>query len=222
MKARLIEDQVELEIPEDTELQWVFRRLRSGATADDAYFDRIYPDWVQDRSRIHWTPLPVVRRAVGLLSSDRPDLRILDVGSGAGKFCLAGAMLSEARFFGIEQRPHFVRLCHQLVHHYRIPRVSFLYGNMEDLDWSRFDAAYLYNPFQEFKTPYQRIDSSIEVARPFFERYVQAVETKLAQVPPGFGVVTYHGFGGRMPAGFRLVLGEFCFRGPLEYWIKKS
>lgn len=210
----------EIDFPTDPELRLIFRRLQNQAWVDDTYFDRIYPETLQNKSRLHWTPIPVVTRAVELLTENRPSARILDLGSGVGKFCLAGAMLSRARFHGIEQRAHFVDLSRRLITHYQIPRVTFFHGNLYDVDWSRYDGVYLFNPFQENKTPYQRIDSSIELGLNHFDRYVQFTHRELSRMPAGFRVVTYHGFGGRIPDSYRLLVREFCHRGPLECWEK--
>lgn len=206
----------------DPELRLVFRELGREGFLDDAFFDRIYPEWAASLSRIHWTPIPVIRRATELLVAGRPEARVLDVGSGAGKFCLAGSILCSARFTGIEHRPRLHELSRRLVAHYRIPRVRFVLGELCELDWRDFDAVYLYNPFQEYKTPHQRIDSEIELRRGDFDRYVSAVQERLRQMPAGARVVTYHGFGGAMPRGYRRLAGEFCFRGPLECWEKRD
>src|SRR5438309_796822 len=90
----------EVSIPKDRELKFIFRELLRDGVSDDIYFDRIYPEWARKLSRIHWTPIPVVRRAVELLTEGREldPVRILDVGSGAGKFCLIGAAISYAQF----------------------------------------------------------------------------------------------------------------------------
>src|SRR5689334_18357566 len=74
---------------------------------DDDGFDALFPEWARRVSRGNFTPLAIARRAVALLC-DRPGMRVLDVGSGVGKVCLVGALTSDARFHGVEQRPHFV------------------------------------------------------------------------------------------------------------------
>lgn len=208
------------EIPTDSALRFIFRRLKGDPESmDDAFFDRIFPDWARQLSRVHWTPLPVARRAVQLLSEQDPEARILDVGSGAGKFCLIGVTVTkDARFFGIEQRPHLLMLSHRLAEHYRIPRLTLAEGNLTGHDWTGYTGIYLFNPFQEHRTPYQRIDSTIELTHRQFDRYVQAVRDRLLDLRSGARVVTYHGFGGDIPLGFRRISSEYCFRGPLECW----
>ncbi len=218
-------------------MERVFKALRSEATevgeeVDDLYFDRIYPDWYRTRSRLHWTPLPVIRRALELLSGgaskggDRhaaQGLRILDVGSGAGKFCIAGSvLLPGARLTGIEQRPHFVQLSRDITHHYALQRITWVLGDLVDIDWSLFDGVYLFNPFQEHKTRYQRIDHSIPLSDATYAEHIRKTERKLLTLRPGSRVVTYHGFGGVIPPRFRKIADEYCFRGPLQCWLKED
>src|SRR4051812_11609675 len=105
-------DSEEIEIPESPDLGLIFQELpRLTNAVDDAYFDRIYPDWAQRMSRLHWTPVPVALRAAQLLTENHSSgARVLDLGSGAGKFCLVGASTYGGDFFGIEQRSHLVNL----------------------------------------------------------------------------------------------------------------
>jgi hypothetical protein len=210
-------------IPDDERLESVFRALRAQQPVDDDFFDRIYPAWARDLSRIHWTQVQVVKRAVELLVANtrqEDKARILDVGSGAGKFCLVGASISRARFHGIEQRARFVDLCQHLVRRYHVRKTTFHLGNMLEFDWSCANAIYLFNPFQEHRTPSQGIDDSIELRREYFDQYVNAVRRKLRRMSTGTRVVTYFGFGGSFPGSYERILSEFCHRGPLELWMK--
>ena len=43
---------------------------------------------------MHWTPVHVARRAAQFLVTG-PETRVLDVGSGPGKFCLVGALATQ-------------------------------------------------------------------------------------------------------------------------------
>ncbi len=207
-------------------MEHVFEELAEGAEIDDAHFDRIFPEWYRARSRLHWTPIPVIRRAVSLLTESRPEACILDAGSGAGKFCLVGSMLApQARFTGVEQRPHFVQLSEDITRHYhlhRLRRLTWTHENLENVDWRRFDGVYLFNPFQEHKTQFQRIDASIPLDEKTYRSYIAMTQAKLASMAKGTRVVTYHGYGGPLPRGYGKIIEEFCYRGPLEYWIKEE
>lgn len=209
-------------LPSDPRMRLVLSEIRHDGVNDDEYFDRILPDWARGLSRLHWTPVQVARTAAQLLTEGRKDAFILDVGSGAGKFCLVGASVTDARFFGIEHRPHLHALSETLARRYRASRASFMLGEMRHVEWAAFDGVYLYNPFQEYRTPQQRIDSTLELRRTDYERYIKVVQEKLAGMEDGTRVVTYHGFGGVMPEGYRRALSEHCYRGPLECWVKED
>ena len=71
--------------------------------SSDADFDALCGSEIRKLSRIHWTPCKVATLAAELLVKS-PDDRILDVGSGAGKFCILGALHTPARFVGVEKR----------------------------------------------------------------------------------------------------------------------
>src|SRR4051812_20257231 len=83
--------------------------LNTSLFSSDAAFDWMYPECFQVLSLKHWTPLAIARKAAGFLAE--PGTRVLDIGSGIGKFCLAAAHhFPETFFYGVEQR-------HELVYH---------------------------------------------------------------------------------------------------------
>src|SRR5258708_18652778 len=81
----------------------------SAFMSSDLEFDSIYDERTREFSPLHWTPLLVAARAARLLTQAGAT-RILDVGSGAGKFCIVGALSTDARFVGIERREHLVQI----------------------------------------------------------------------------------------------------------------
>jgi SAM-dependent methyltransferase len=204
----------------DAELPLVLRQITEGEPATDADFDSLYPRGVQKSSRVHWTPVAVARRAVRLLVN-RPGLRVLDVGAGPGKFCLIGALCSEARFTGIEQRGPLVALAREIAERYAIPRVRFEQGNITEIKWEKFDAFYLYNPYCENFYQNVRIDDSIPLSRSLYRYYVHFTEDALSRARKLSRLVLYHGFGGHIPQGWELESREIAGSGKLELWIKR-
>jgi len=200
-----------------------FPRLREalgrGENVDDRELDAVFPETAQVLSRIHWTPVRVVRRTCQFLIP-RPGTRVLDVGSGVGKFCLVGSLLSAGEFTGIEQRAEFVRLARQIGQHYRISRAAFFHGNARDLDWAAYDAIYLYNPYCEARYPQRQIDLDIPAGPAVFREYVRMTRAQLRRCQIGTRVALYHGFGGRMPESYELSFSEPCGSGQLDGWIK--
>jgi hypothetical protein len=206
----------------NAELSRIFDRVRRGVEVADVEFDAIYPDWVRKLSEHHWTPIEVCTRAAELLAVDE-QATILDVGSGAGKFCLIGAASTGATFVGVEQRPRLVELSNELAQAADLPNAEFLDGNAMSLDWGRFDGFYFFNPFYEHIIDYQpRIDGPIVVSPHLFTDYVVTTCVKLFAAKPGARVVSYHGFGGPMPLGFRRILREPAGSEHLELWEKTT
>ena len=120
-------------------------------TADDEddAFDRHFPRSIGMKSSIHFTPVAVARRAARMLTP-REGMRVLDVGAGAGKFCVVAAQeVPSCTFVGVELRPHLVHMARKVASRLAVDNATFLEGNALDLDWSAYDAFYFYNPFEE-------------------------------------------------------------------------
>ena len=85
----------------------IIQDLRGGRKVTDFRFDQVFPIEMRRLSETHWTPVEVAIRAAELLV-EHDKTRILDVGSGCGKFCLVAALSCLGQFIGVEQRPHLV------------------------------------------------------------------------------------------------------------------
>lgn len=193
--------------------------LRSGRTVTDFEFDQIYPNVIRKLSETYWTPLEVVLRAAELLSHNGKT-RILDVGSGCGKFCTIGALSTPGQFIGVEHRPHLAKVAQKVAKELGASRATFIQGDLADVDWSFFNSFYLYNPFYEYKTPSLRMDDTVPMGWKRFEQSIATVRTKLQGARIGAKVVIYHGFGGDMPQGYRQLKKEPMGSSCLELWIK--
>src|SRR5690349_16221617 len=83
---------------------WENDKKVTGQFASDLQFDLLYPPSIRRLAEKHWSPLSIARKAAHFLSAE-PHVKILDIGSGVGKFCLAAALVKpEAFYYGIEQR----------------------------------------------------------------------------------------------------------------------
>lgn len=192
--------------------------LRAGKAVDDRTFDDLYPFGVQCLSRVYWTPVNVAVRAARLLAR-KPGARILDVGSGVGKFCIVAALASRAKVIGVEHRPHLVGIAEHAAARVGV-KVQFVAGTLADCDPRTIDGVYLFNPFAEnLCASRDRIDPTVELSEPRFRRDIAVAQRFLERASPETRVVTYCGWGGKMPADYRLVLRETC-AGPLELWVK--
>ena len=69
----------------------------------DTRFDKLYPLHIRQLGTRHWTNLMVAEMAASYLAAEK-GAKILDIGSGVGKFCLAAAHYQpNAIYFGVEQ-----------------------------------------------------------------------------------------------------------------------
>jgi tRNA G46 methylase TrmB len=93
----------------------------------DAEFDRLYPERFQLMSFKQWTPLAIARKVAEFLAE--PNAKVLDIGSGIGKFCLTGAYhYPETLFYGVEQRQELIHLANKASRDTQLPnaiRVPF-------------------------------------------------------------------------------------------------
>jgi hypothetical protein len=196
-------------------------RIQHGDLVRDAEFDSWLPDFALSSSTTHWTPLQVAIRAARWLESHGVR-NVLDVGSGIGKFCVAGALSTKMSFHGIEQRRRLVEGSRELATRFRVhDRVHFEHGNLDDGLPGKADGLYFYNPFEEnLVAPAMWIDDSVEHSRANFRVSVERAEHLLHDARVGTLVVTYNGLGGRIPGNFRLCRARQAGSNVLRLWRK--
>jgi predicted RNA methylase len=193
----------------------------SSLSISDDDFDRVFPDEVRCLSSQHWTPIAVAARAAEILRASGAT-RVLDIGSGPGKFCIVGALVTELAFYGVEQRPWLVNVARESAHRLGAHRAHFEHANVTDVSFEPYDAFYLFNPFYEQISHFVRqVDRSINRSRATYDRYVLAVKRKLAATRLGTTVVTYNGFGGVVPPSFAQVGQESAGSDQLEIWARR-
>ena len=200
--------------------------LETGICVPDTQFDKIFPSSIRDQARIHWTPVSAAIDAVKLFSDPTigaPSTHVLDVGSNVGKFCIVCALASSMRVTGVERRRKCVDTARAVTRAQRVERVRYLWRDMEDVEWSEYNGIYLYNPFHENIDAEIRIDNEVAFSSELFDRYVLAVQRKLASCARHTRVVTFYGFGGSLPSDFeRVDVGHLGVHEKLELWIKKT
>jgi hypothetical protein len=166
-----------------------------------------------------WTPVSVAKRAAELLAYTN-SLRILDVGSGIGKFCIVGAAVTGATFAGIEHRRYLVRTARATAERLGVESARFFHGTFETVDVAKFDGLYFFNPFGENLWSEGHFDETVELSHDRFVADTERANTLLTRARIGTRVVTYHGFGGEMPSGYRRIVRERWYRDHLELWVK--
>jgi hypothetical protein len=197
----------------------VAETLGRGRAVPDFRFDAIYPPEIRRHSRIHFTPVAVALKVREWLGPE-PSLRLLDVGSGCGKFCLVFGASGLGRVTGIEQRPHLHAAAENAAQAMGLANVSFVCGRMEDLDWRPFNVFYFFNPFYEAIARKRAMDDRISMNAGLFFDNLRQVRKKLEDVRPGSRVVTYHGLGGRLSSNWLLLRSEPIHTDELCLWIK--
>jgi SAM-dependent methyltransferase len=212
---------MEKERRQQEKIREIISNFKNNLDVPDSVFDStIYPQEMQELSKTHWTPIRVAKEAVRMLVA-KDNTRILDVGSGCGKFCLVASLLSPVQFIGIEIRQNLHEIAIRKKEKLQVDNVDFLLGDMTELNWTKFDAFYLYNPFYENVANYNLIDNAIPLNREHFSRYTAMVTAQLRNCKMNTRVVTYHGFGGDMPNDYYCEETKKIGSGELNLWIKQ-
>jgi hypothetical protein len=193
---------------------------RSNRISSDVEFDSVYDERVRALSLRHWTPVPVAVRAAQLLT-EAGATRILDVGSGVGKFCIVGALSTNARFVGVEWRGRLVEIARRAAIQHGARRATFVHANFEAFSFVGFSGIYLYNPFYEqISDLMAQIDGGIERSKTIYRQFVRTTIAKLAALVPPVAVTTFNGFGGLIPPKYTLKVVEPAGSDQLELWVK--
>src|SRR5690242_5190220 len=107
----------------------VFSLLKLNIEVPDESFNEIYPERIKRLAKRHWTSVDVARLASEYLA-EIPGTRVLDIGSGVGKFCMVGACHTHGYFVGIEQRRDLVDVAETIADSRRISNVKFIHANI--------------------------------------------------------------------------------------------
>lgn len=193
--------------------------MKKTAFNSDNDFDALYPEHIRQLSRKHWTPLNVAIKAADFLAA--PEARILDIGSGAGKFCLAAAYLHpDTIFCGVEQRQELVHQAEKTRQKTQISNVQFTHANITEVDFKEFDHFYYYNSFFENIDLQNAIDDTIEISMDLYRYYIQYLFVALEKKCAGTKLVTFQSLEQEIPPSYKLV---GTARGKLlKMWIKES
>lgn len=97
-------------------------------------------------------------------------------------------------------------------------KVQIIRANITEVEFRRYDAFYLFNPFHENIFPVQRIDATVELDRQLYDLYTDYVKRQLALAPLGTRVATFHGNSDEIPHGYEYE--HQAFGGYLKLWIK--
>ncbi|MBI3139605.1 MAG: class I SAM-dependent methyltransferase [Sphingobacteriales bacterium] len=184
----------------------------------DDQFNQLYPVSIQALARRHWTPLGVARKAAKFLAAENK-ARILDIGSGVGKFCLSASYYYPGAFYyGVEQRKSLIGHAEAAREILQADQVSFIHGNFTQLELKNFDHFYFYNAFYENLTGTDKIDDSIDYSGELYNYYNRYLFRQLEQKPGGTRLATFHSLEEEIPQNYHEVGSEFD--NLLKFWIK--
>ncbi len=197
----------------------IFEQLKQHVKMEDEEFNSIYPENVRKHAQGHWTPLDVARIAAEYLVK-KPSAKVLDIGSGAGKFCMIGSALTQGFFTGIEQRENLVQVSRKISKYYKLGNVEFIHANILEVPFTDFDSFYFYNAFHENLEAFRSIDYSITLNTKYYYLYSEYVKQELSKTPVGTRLVTYHSALKEVPSSFRLE--ATAYDDSLIFWQKSK
>lgn len=195
----------------------------------DSEFDRFFSEHFREHASIHFTPLIVVKKALQWLEihlGEVPNIKVLDVGSGCGKFCNAAAIRSEERnsfqYYGVEDRGVFFEESKRMASLFHLKNVQYKKADALKEDFNDYDVLYFFNPFYEHILPSIQIGYGVQYSEITYRNRLNLTEEKLKKMKKGNLVLTYNGFGGDFPESFEKIESEFVGSALLECWIKKN
>lgn len=193
-------------------------KLKRKKTGDENFIYS-YPEYINDLSKTHWTPIEIAEIAIGWLVSDsEPEMKVLDIGSGIGKFCLTGGLISKALFTGVEKRENLYNEAKAIMGKLSINNVEFIHANVTEIDFKNFNAFYYYNPFGEQIAISDWIDKNISFSEEKLGQYEEFVFNQLDQMPLNTRVVTYYSEKFYLPKSYQIK--NMMFDGELVLWEK--
>jgi SAM-dependent methyltransferase len=197
----------------------VFEYLKQNINLKEDEFNSIYPEKVKRNAQRHWTPINIAKQASEFLV-DKPGTKVLDIGSGPGKFCMIGATYTKGHFTGVEQREKLIELSNKLLKRYRILNVNFIHANITNIEFKNYDAFYFFNSFYENIDRSAKIDDTIDPHIELYILYHTYIYQQFCLAKKGTRLVTYWSTLKEVPPSYEL---QNSFHGGfLNFWKKIS
>ncbi len=197
----------------------IFQHLQSGLPISDSDFDRMYAARLRKLSSIYFTPIEVAKIAAQFLVH-QPGTKVLDIGSGAGKFCMIGSACTEGYFTGVEFRESLFALSQKLAEQHGFSNLHFILSNITEVDFSAFDAVYFFNSFYENIAPTNPIDHTTKLDKSLYIEYSLYVRDQLEAMPIGTRLATYFSYLIEIPSSYQAQ--ATYFDGKLRLWKKTT
>ena len=197
----------------------LFKQLKDNKNILDTDFNTIYPSPLNDLAGLHFSPITVIQEAIEFLVQQE-GTRVLDIGSGAGKFCMVGASCSTGVFTGVEQHEHLHLISKKMSKFYQIKDVHFIHQNINTINFSDYDAFYFFNSFYENLDTSDSLISNMEINRDLYHEYSAYVYNQLQHMPIGTRLVSYFSYNLEIPNNY--LLQSSSHEGKLKMWVKTT
>jgi SAM-dependent methyltransferase len=196
----------------------LFQDIKLGLTVADAYFDEIFPEEVEKFARLHFTPIEIAKHVSKYLTETKLGAKVLDIGSGAGKFCMVGSVVTDGFFVGIEQRESLVIAANKIANNNSLFNTEFIYGNIVNVPFKDFDAFYIFNSFYENVSFDENLTDEVSLKQPNYDNYSNFVKQQLDNMPIGTRLATYFCSRSIAPDSYEQV--DDTFNNNLKLWHK--
>ena len=151
---------------------------------DDLFFDALTTDEFRNHSSIHWSKSSTIQKTTDFLIQNNVH-NVLDIGSGIGKFCILGAMLSSIQFTGVEIRKNLYEEAQRIKQKIKLQNLHFIHADVKEINFSAYDAFYYYNPFGEHIALRDQIDHGIIFSEENYYEYEDFVVQEMDKMKEG-------------------------------------
>lgn len=168
-------------------------------------FEKHLPIHYKELSDRHWSSESAIIAANEFLCHKK-NTRILDIGSGVGKFCILGALkYPHSTFIGVEKRNKLVEVSNQQKIRFNVSNCQFTNADIRTIDFSDYSGFYFFNSFLEYIDSSAKIDSDSYLSREEYIELNSYLFSELSKTKPGTRIVTFHCTNPIIPESFRLV-----------------
>lgn len=186
-------------------------------TESNFNFDSLLEPDFQPLSSTFWTPLDIIQKTLDWLDIT-DDSKILDIGSGVGKFCITGNVLSKGQFTGVEIRKNLITESERITKELQLTRAQFIHSDIKEVPFDKYNTFFFYNPFCEHLAINEIIDDTLDLSSENHCNYEAIISEKFNLLASGTKVVTYNSNQFIFPSSYRLK--KMNKTGDLVLWIK--
>jgi SAM-dependent methyltransferase len=195
----------------------VFTKLKNKVAVFDEEFDAIFPEDVREHSNRHFTSVFIAQQATDFLIEGGAK-SILDIGSGTGKYCLVASAISKAQYTGVEHRPYQVEIGNDCAKRFGLTNCNFISDTILNIDFSEYDAFYIFNPFLEAKDPSAKMDQLVKVGLKEYDLFSDYVYHQFDSLKIGTRIASYWTSKTQFPPSYEMV--KSAFGDTLTFWVK--